>query len=72
MKMEYLIATGRTETAVVTERDKFKFPTVRAGIHCAAQGRICTEEHFIDVFDLGISGMKSIFNFFIMVCKDSL
>ena len=34
MKMEYLIATGRTETAVVTERDKFKFPTVRAGIHC--------------------------------------
>lgn len=66
------IAAGRTEPAMASERDKFEIAAVRAGKHGAAKGRIATVNHFIDIFHLSFSGMEGIFNFFIMVGKDSL
>ena len=66
------ISTSRTETAVAAERNKFKFATMRAGIHGTAKRRITTVDHLIDIFHLRISGMESIFDFFIIVRKDFL
>ena len=66
------ISTSRTETAVAAERNKFKFATMRAGIHGTTKRRIAAVDHLIDIFHLSISGMKSIFNFFIIVRKDFL
>ena len=66
------VSTGRAKTAVTTERDKFKLSAVRATIHGAAKRRITTVDHFINIFHLSISGMKRIFDFFIIVGKDFL
>ena len=66
------VATGRAKTAVTAERNEFEVPTVRTTVHGTAKRRITTVDHLIDIFHLSLSGMKSIFNFFIMVCKDSL
>ena len=66
------IAAGRAETAVAAKRDKFKVTAVCAGIHGTAERRVATVDHLIDVFHLRTSGMKSIFNFLIIVRKDSL
>lgn len=46
-----LVATGGTETAVATERNKFKFATVRTTIHGATKSRITAIEYFIYVFN---------------------
>ena len=51
------ITAGRAETTVTTERNKLEISTV---------------DHLIDIFHLSRSWMKSIFNFFIMICKDLL
>ena len=51
------ITADRAETIVTTERNKLEISTV---------------DHLIDIFHLSRSGMKSIFNFFIMICKDLL
>ena len=51
------ITADRAETTVATERNKLEISTV---------------DHLIDIFHLSRSGMKSIFNFFIMICKDLL
>ena len=67
-----LVSTGRAETAVTSEWDKFKLAAMRTAIHGATKGRITTVDHLIDIFHLSISGMKSIFNFFIVVGKDFL
>ena len=66
------IATGRAETTVAAKRNKFEISTMRAGIHCTAERGIATVEHLIDILHLCFSGMKRIFNFFIMVSKDFL
>ena len=66
------IAAGRTETAMTAERNKFKLSTMRTAIHGTAERRITTMDHLIDIFHLRISGMKSIFNLFIIVCKNFL
>lgn len=66
------VSAGRTETAMTTERNKFKLCTVRATIHGTTEGRITTVDHLIDIFHFRFSGMKSILNFFIIVGKDSL
>ena len=67
-----LIATDRTKTTVTTERDKFPIFTMGADIHSATKRRITTVDHLIDIFHLSLSGMKSIFNYLIIVSKDSL
>ena len=66
------IAAGRTEAAVTPERNKLKVAAMRAAIHGTPKRRVATGKHFIDVFHLGFSGMESVFNFFIIVGKDSL
>ena len=66
------VPAGRTETAVAAKRNKFEFSTVRTSVHGAAKRGIAAAQHFINIFHLSFSGMESIFNFFIMVCKDSL
>ena len=67
-----LIAAGRTEAAVTAKRNKLKFATVGTAVHGTTEGWITTVDHLIDIFHLSISGMKRIFNFFIIVGKDSL
>ena len=66
------IAAGRTESAVASERNKLKFATVRTAVHGTAERWITTMNHLINIFHLSFSGMKSIFNFFIIVGKDFL
>ena len=66
------ISTGRAETAVAAERDKFQLTAGRAAIHGPAKGRIATIDHLIDIFHFSFSGVESIYNFFIMVFKNIL
>ena len=66
------VPTGRTKAAVTAKRNKLEITAVGAGVHGAAKRRITAVDHLINIFHLSFSGMKSIFNFFIMVCKDSL
>ena len=66
------VSTGRTETTVASERYKFQLSAMRAAIHGATKSGIAAIDHFFDIFHLSCSGMKSIFDFFIVVCKDSL
>ena len=62
------ITAGRAETAVTTERNKLEI----SAVDTATIRRITTVDHLIDIFHLSRSGMKSIFDFFIMICKDLL
>lgn len=66
------ITAGRAETAVTTERNKLEISAVDTAIHGTTIRRITTVDHLIDIFHLSRSGMKSIFDFFIMICKDLL
>ena len=66
------ITAGRAETAVASERDKFKLAAMGTTVHGTAKRWITTVDHLIDIFHLSRSGMKCIFNFFIVVSKDSL
>lgn len=45
---------------------------MRTAVHGTTEGRIATVDHFFDVFHLGISGMKSIFDFFVIVSENFL
>ena len=67
-----LVTAGRAKTAVTAERNKFKFSTMSTSIHGTAKRWITTVDHLINVFHLSRSGMQGIFNFFIVVGKDSL
>ena len=51
------IATGRTETAVTAEWNKFKFSAVGTAIHSATERWITTMDHFVHVFDYGFTWM---------------
>ena len=66
------ITAGGAETTVAAERDKFEFSAGGAAKHGAAKGRVTAVYHLIDIFHLSLSGMKGIFNFFIMVGKNFL
>ena len=67
-----LVATGGAETAVAAERDELKPAAAWAALHGAAKGRIATVNHLIDIFHFRIPGVESIYNFFVMVCKNFL
>ena len=66
------ISTGRTKTTVTAERNEFEIPAIGTVVHGTTKSRIAAVDHLIDIFHLSRSGMKSIFDFFIIVCKDSL
>ena len=57
---------------MTAERNEFKVPTIGTVVHGTTKSRIAAVDHLIDIFHLSRSGMKSIFDFFIIVCKDSL
>ncbi len=67
-----LIPAGRTETTVTAERNEFKFTTFRAAVHGTAIRRVTAINHLLDVFNHSVARMKSIYHFFIMICKDFL
>ena len=60
-------AASGAETAMTAKRDKFQLSTVGTAVHGAAKSGIATVNHFIDIFHLSLSEMKSMFNFFIIV-----
>ena len=66
------VSTSRAKTAVAAKRNKFEISAMGAGVHGSAKRRITTVDHLIDIFQLSIPGMKSIFNFFIIVGKNFL
>ena len=46
-----LYTTGRTESGMATERNKFKISTVRTAVHGTAVGRVTTMNHLVDILD---------------------
>ena len=54
------ISAGRAKTVVAAKRDEFKVVAMRTGIHGTTKRRVATMNHFINVFNLSLSGMKSI------------
>ena len=66
------IAAGRAEAAMTAEGNKLEFTAVRTAVHGTTKGWITAVNHLIDIFHLSFSGMKSIYNFFIVVRKDIL
>lgn len=66
------IAAGGAKLGMAAERNKFKFAAVGTAIHCAAIRRIPAIDHFINVFHDNGTGMKDIFNFFIVFFKNLL
>ena len=60
------------EAAFAAEGNKFHVVASGADIHGTAKRRIATIQHFIDIFHRRISGMKSVFDYFIIVIKDFL
>ena len=66
------IATGWTKLGMAAERDKFKFAAMGAPIHGAAVRRIPTVDHLLNVFHDNGTGMKDIFDFFVMLFKNLL
>ena len=67
-----LVATGGAETAVAAEGDEPEPAAAWEAVHGAAKGRIATVNHLIDIFHFRIPGVESIYNFFVMVCKNFL
>ena len=67
-----LHTASRAEAAFAAEGNKFHVVASGADIHGTAKRRIATIQHFIDIFHLRISGMEGIFDFLIIVSKDSL
>ena len=67
-----LHTASRAEAAFAVEGNKFHVVASGADIHGTAKRRIATIQHFIDIFHLRISGMKSVFDYFIIVIKDFL
>ena len=66
------ISAGRAEAAMTAEGNKFELTAVRTAVHGTTKGWITAVNHLIDIFHLSFSGMKSIYNFFIVVSKDIL
>ena len=67
-----LHTASRAEAAFAAEGNKFHVVASGADIQGTAKRRIATIQHFIDIFHLRISGMKSVFDDFIIVIKDFL
>ena len=61
------VTAGRTKPRMTAERNVFEISAGRAGIHGTTKRRITTVDHFFYIFHLRRSGMKSIFDFFIIV-----
>ena len=51
------IAAGGAEAAVAAERDEFQLSTVRTAVHGPAESWVATVNHFLHVFNDGITWM---------------
>lgn len=66
------VAAGRAETALASERNKFKFSTMGTAIHGTAMGRVTTMNHLVDIFYDGRTGMQFVNDVFVIVGEDGL
>ena len=66
------IATGGAKFGMASEGDEFEFAAVGTAIHCTAIGRIPAVDHLLNVFHNNGTGMKGIFNFFVVIFKNLL
>ena len=66
------VTAGRTKFRMAAERNKFQFTAVGAAIHGTAIRGIPTVDHLLNVFHNNGTGMKSIFNFFVVFFKNLL
>lgn len=55
-----LIATGGTEPAMASERDKFQLSAFRTAVHGTTIRRVTTVDHLIHVFNDRIAWMEDI------------
>ena len=67
-----LITAGRAKFRMTAERNKFKSAAVGTAIHGATVRRVTAENHLLNVFHDNGTGMKCIFNFFIVFFKNLL
>ena len=73
-------AVNGENTVEVDAADEFKGHRSRTlhgaqiatAVHCAAKGGIVAVDHFFNIFDDRVTGMKKINHFFIMVSKNIL
>lgn len=66
------IAAGGAELGMAAEGDKFEFAAVGTAEHGAAIRGIPAVYHLFNVFHDNRTGMKDIFNFFVMFFKNLL
>ena len=66
------IAAGWTKLRMAAEGDKFKFAAVSTAIHGTAIRRIPAVDHFFNVFHNNGTGVKDIFDFFVVFFKNLL
>lgn len=45
---------------------------MRTAVHGTTEGRIAAVDHFFDIFHLRVPGMKSVFDFFVIVSENFL
>ena len=64
--------TGRAKTTVTAKRNDFQLATMGATIHGTAKGWVAAFNHFVNILHPGFSGIKRVFNYFIIVCKNFL
>jgi hypothetical protein len=67
-----LVSAVRTEATVTAEGNEFKLAAFRTAVHGTTIGRVTTINHLLDIFNHSVARMKSINDFFVMICKDFL
>ena len=66
------IAAGRAKFGVAAERNEFQFAAAGTAVHGAAKRGVTTINHLLNVFHNNGTGMKDIFNFFVVFFKNLL
>ena len=66
------IAAGRAKTTFASKGDKFKITAVSTTVHSTTKRGIPTIDHFINIFDNGVTRMLEIDHFFIMFFENFL
>ena len=61
------ITAGRAETAFAAKRNKFERTTRRTPVHCTAEGRSSTMNHFLDTFKNNRACFQGVIDFFVMI-----
>ena len=61
------IATGRTKTTFAAKRDKFERTTRRTPVHSAAERRVATMNHLLDIFENDRAGFEGVLDFFVVI-----